>query len=136
MWYSPEALRAQSIALLEVCGQQGIRMIAPDCLFAEAGSAIRRQVYRGLLTKEEGKIAITLISGIQLDCVPVRDLYKQSWEIAGKYNLATLYDAYYLALAELRGCDFWTADERFINSVQGIPYVKHIADFSPDALEI
>jgi predicted nucleic acid-binding protein len=28
------------------------------------------------------------------------------------------YDVHYLALAELLGCELWTADEKFFNSVK------------------
>lgn len=135
MWYSPEPLREQAVALLDECLRLDIRVIAPDCIFAEAGSAIRRKLYRKLIEPDEGKVGIYLLSRAQIDCVSVTDLMSEAWRIAETYNLATLYDAYYMALAELRGCDFWTADERFINSVSGLSYVKNIKDFTPGILE-
>jgi predicted nucleic acid-binding protein len=42
---------------------------------------------------------------------------ERAWEIATAFGFATVYDATYLALAELRGCEFWTADERLFNQV-------------------
>jgi len=133
-WYSPEPDREQPVALLDECFRLDVRTIAPDCIFSEVGSAIRRKVYRGLLEPDEGWVALSLIDTAALDCVPTRELYADAWRIAQTYNLATLYDAYYMALAELRGCDFWTADKRFINSVRGVPYVRHVADFFPGSL--
>ena len=40
---------------------------------------------------------------------------QRAWEIATDFGFATVYDATYLALAELQGCEFWTADERLFN---------------------
>jgi len=38
--------------------------------------------------------------------------------IARKYGLKASYDAYYLALAEQLGAEFWTADRRLSRAVQ------------------
>ena len=44
--------------------------------------------------------------------------------------MPTLYDAAYLAVAEIisrqnrEECEYWTADKRFANSVSGKKYVK------------
>ena len=34
---------------------------------------------------------------------------QRAWEVAVAYSFVTVYDATYLALAELRRCEFWTA---------------------------
>ncbi len=34
-------------------------------------------------------------------------------ELALQFRWRYVYDAFYLALSELLGCDVWTADERF-----------------------
>ncbi|WP_338835555.1 hypothetical protein [Neomoorella thermoacetica] len=54
-----------------------------------------------------------------------------SWDIAAKENLPTLYDAAYLAVAEITAkdsretCEFWTADERLVNTLgERKKYVK------------
>ncbi|MCX6345638.1 MAG: type II toxin-antitoxin system VapC family toxin [Armatimonadetes bacterium] len=138
IWYVPEPWREQTVGLLDECLTHNIRIIAPDCIFAEAASAIRRKVYRGLLEADEGHVAISLLAGFPIDSVDVRTLYNEAWKIAAAHNLPTLYDAYYLALAMLRKCDFWTADERFYNSISsisGLTCVKYIKDYLPGILE-
>ncbi|MCL5102572.1 MAG: type II toxin-antitoxin system VapC family toxin [Armatimonadetes bacterium] len=135
MWYTPEAGRELAVELLHECMQRNIRIIAPDFIYGEAGSAIRRKVYRGSMDEDEGRVSLSLLLDAQIDCANTLDLFDEAWRIACRYNLATLYDAFYLALAELRGCDFWTADKRFINSVSSIPYVKNITDFAPGILK-
>lgn len=134
-WYVFEELRDEAVALLDECDRHDIRLIAPDCVITKAASAIRRKVYRKLITPEEGLVAVSLLIQTRIDCVSVLELVPDAWYVAEKYDLASLYDAYYLALAEGRGCDFWTADERFINSISGVPYVRQIAAFTPGMLE-
>lgn len=134
-WYIPEIWREQAVELFDCCMHSGISIIAPDAIFAEAGSAIRRAVHRGLITPDSGRMAVFLLRSAPIDHFDVRDLFALAWQIAESHGLATLYDAYYLALAEIRGCDFWTADERFVNSVHGLSRVRHIKDFIPDLLD-
>ncbi len=50
---------------------------------------------------------------------------ERAWEIAKQFNFATVYDAVYLALAEFRGCEFWTADQKLYERVKAqLPYVR------------
>lgn len=134
-WFIFEDLREQSIALLDECDALGVRTIAPDHIYAEVSSTFRVLVYRKIISLESGQIALSMLKNAHIERFDTADLLSDAWRIASKYNLSTMYDAYYLALAELRGCDFWTADERFINSVPGLPYVRNIKDFTPGMLE-
>ncbi len=135
MWITPEEGRDQAVALLDDCLRHQTSIVAPDCVFAEVGSVLRRKVYRGIMDGEDGRVAISLLDRFAIDVVPVLSLCARAWQIAADLNLPTLYDAYYMALAEARGCDFWTADQRFLNSVPKQPYVRNIRDFAPGALE-
>ncbi|WP_238473188.1 type II toxin-antitoxin system VapC family toxin [Desulforamulus profundi] len=48
-----------------------------------------------------------------------------AWKISRNFNLPTLYDAAFLAVAETvtlrtgEECEFWTADEKLVNSLNG-----------------
>ena len=133
-WYTAEDFRDKAMALADECFDQGIEMIAPEVFFAEVSSAIRRKVHRKLLLPAEGLLAVGVLSRTEIIPYSLKDLYKGAWRIAETYGLPTLYDAYYLALSEQRGCDFWTADERLVNSVSGLSYIKHIRDFTAGVL--
>ena len=62
-------------------------------------------------------------------------------QIAAGLALVPVYDSTYAALAEARGCDFWTADEKFANAAKQLrrqpngkmaptlPNVRWIGDF-------
>jgi predicted nucleic acid-binding protein len=70
-----------------------------------------------------------------LDRAPVQiathpDLRQKARDIAERFNLPTVYDATYAALAELRGCEFWTADRVFYDMVKAVlPFVKYLPDY-------
>jgi predicted nucleic acid-binding protein len=41
-----------------------------------------------------------------------------------------VYDSTYAALAEIRGCELWTGDERFYNVAQGaLAFVRFIGSY-------
>jgi predicted nucleic acid-binding protein len=134
-WYLFENLKDEALAFLAEAERAKVTIVAPDVVLAEVGSTIRRAVHRGLMASEKGHSALGLLKRAQIRRFDVRDLFDDAWRIAETYRLATLYDAYYLALAEVRGCDLWTADERFINSVQSLPRVRNLADYTEGALE-
>jgi predicted nucleic acid-binding protein len=53
------------------------------------------------------------------------DLHLRAWELASRLGLRTFYDASYLALAEMRNCDLWTANRRLYRTVKGkLDYVR------------
>lgn len=134
-WFIFEEFRDEALALLNECDALGIPTIAPDHVFTEVTSAFRVQVHRGVVSLESATEAVSKLMRAQIVRFDTVDLVQDAWRIAAAFRMATMYDAYYLALSELRGCDYWTADERLINSVPGLPYVRHIRDFVPGMLE-
>ena len=52
-------------------------------------------------------------------------LYERALSLAEQFNRPTVYDTHYVALAEIAGCDFWTADQRLVNALGGkLAFVK------------
>ncbi len=48
------------------------------------------------------------------------------------FNRPTAVEAHYLALAELFGCEWWTADERLFKTVRHeLPWVPWIGNYDP-----
>jgi len=54
----------------------------------------------------------------------------QAMELASRYGI-TVYDASYLALAQVLRCRFVTADERLLGRLKGVPHVLHLKQVSP-----
>jgi len=52
------------------------------------------------------------------------DVYRRAWEIARALGMPTVYDAVYLAVAELREATFWTADESLYRRVSDRGYAR------------
>jgi predicted nucleic acid-binding protein len=58
-----------------------------------------------------------------------RRLLLRSFEIAAQFNLRA-YDCIYVALAERKGLEFWTGDERLYNALHAtFPFVRWIAHY-------
>jgi predicted nucleic acid-binding protein len=66
--------------------------------------------------------------GVEKEIHP--EMVRRAREIARQYRQERIYDALYAALADLRACEFWTADRRFYEAVKkGLPYVNYLADY-------
>ena len=46
-------------------------------------------------------------------------LVDRAWQLAAHFRQPQAYDSFYLALADLLGIPFWTADARLYNSLCG-----------------
>lgn len=56
-------------------------------------------------------------------------MFPLALRLAQEFNRPRAYDTAYLALAELRRCEFWTADERLYNSVRDrLDWVHWVGD--------
>ena len=79
-------------------------------------------------SKEETLAALNVVRNLGFDVEAPSTLFADLIiEFSYKYNL-TSYDASYLALAYMLGINFYTADEKLIDSVKGLTFVKHIKD--------
>jgi predicted nucleic acid-binding protein len=57
-------------------------------------------------------------------------LHRRAFEIAGQFQVKWIYDAFYVALAEIVGCDLWTADAQLHRDVHaGYPNVRLLSEY-------
>ena len=78
------------------------RVIAPSLLCYEITAVLRKKVYRGQLSEAIASAALsTALSLAMVEYVDARTLHPRALEIACQLDLATAYDAHYLALAGL-----------------------------------
>jgi predicted nucleic acid-binding protein len=99
--------------------EEDVERIVPPFFPFEVTSTIRRKCVRKQLTEKEGEEAFKLFATLDFIVVKPRALLREAWDMAKELRLPTLYDTAYLALARLCNCEFWTADEVLINSLQG-----------------
>lgn len=107
--------------------KEDIERIVPSFFPFEVTSTIRCKCVRKQLTAEEAEEAFNTFAALDFVVLKPKALLKEAWDMAKELGLPTLYDIAYLALAKLCNCEFWTADEVLINSLQGkFSWVKWI----------
>lgn len=133
-WVEEEPYSAEASVLLKDWQHRRLRMLAPALFAYEATNAIAKRVKRRQLTLALAKqrLSALLENGPRLEhdtAVNIRAL-----EMMDRFSLPSAYDAHYLALAESRGCECWTADERLWNTVKkDLPWVHWIGQHSAAA---
>lgn len=88
---------------------RGERLVAPQLIDLEVTSAWRRLVAAGGLDEHRAALALADLRSLRVDRVPHLPLVERCWEL--RENL-TIYDAAYVALAEIMGIVLLTADAR------------------------
>jgi predicted nucleic acid-binding protein len=120
-------------ALFDEWATEGRQLIAPAFFEVETDSILRQKVaLRKELTREQAEAAFAKLQTLPIQQMAVLGQRQRAWEVAAAYGFATVYDATYLALAELRRCEFWTADERLYHRVKDtLTFVKWLRNYLP-----
>jgi len=87
----------------------GQSLVAPELIDLEATSVIRRQMLGGHLDARRARLALTDLVELPLRRAPHRALLARCWELRENVSV---YDAAYVALAEILDVVFLTADAR------------------------
>lgn len=83
------------------------------------------------MTAAEAQKAYAILDAAPVVTADMPGVRQRAREIAEQFSQRTVYDATYIALAELRGCEFWTADKLIYDAVKTkLSYVKHLPDYS------
>jgi predicted nucleic acid-binding protein len=123
----PESLQSQARNLITPLLAANVRLVAPAFTWAEVGSVLRKKVRLGLITATEVVGFYDDFCQMPVDYLDSDAIRVKTWEIAEKFSLATLYDAAFLAVAELESAEFWTADQSLLNTLKPCPaYVKKL----------
>jgi predicted nucleic acid-binding protein len=76
------------------------------------------------LTEPEAREGSRILRRQSVRTVHPRGLFDRAWALAVELDSPTTYDAVYLAAAELRRCELWTADERLANAARKLKWVQ------------
>jgi len=119
-WVIGERFTPSALASRQQWIEDDIEMIAPPVFRPEVTSALRLAVYRRDVTPENGRRALN--NALRWPVFLVEDsdgLQRRAYDIATAFARPRAYDAQYLAVAQSEDCEFWTGDERLINSLGG-----------------
>jgi len=129
-----ESHRRQARKLLREFIASGIRLIAPPLFENETESVIQEEVFFGHVSVADADKTLCALdlAGVQIINDPrVKESARQ---IARQFNQRRVYDTTYAALAELRGCEFWTADKAFYDAIKTVlSFAKYLPEYTGDA---
>jgi predicted nucleic acid-binding protein len=101
------------------------RLISPSFAWAEIASVLRKKVRSSLLTADEAQQLYTAFCSFPIEYVDTQNIRLRAWEIAEQYQLLTLYDSVFLAVAEIESAQFWTADQALLRKLIPLPLYIH-----------
>ena len=117
-------------ALWQQWVQQNSQPIAPYLFTFEITAVLRKATHRGLLEVATAEKMLQKALEFDVRMQTFSGIHQRAWELATEFNRPTAYDAHYLALAEMVGCPFWTADRRLFNAVsQKLDWVHFLGNF-------
>jgi predicted nucleic acid-binding protein len=119
-WVLPEPDSAAALALRDRLAGGGAAVYVPDLFWAETANVLWRLTRSGepLLEPVEARELVEALRAAPLSTVAVGPVAGRALEIACETGV-TVYDAAYVAVAELRGARLWTADRRLLRSLAG-----------------
>lgn len=125
-------------ALLEACRQHKMALVAPALFAFEVPAILHRLRLLGQITPAAEETAFKHFMAIQVHLSSHPRIFPLARQLALRFHQSRPHQMSYVALADLHGCDLWTADSRLIATVQGeLPWVRWIGDFvqmdAPDA---
>lgn len=127
-WLLPTDVSKPSEALLQGWLQTGAALVGPPLLYAEVVSVLRNKVHRRLLTPEDGDEALDIFLALGIKAREPAGLHATAYSLATDMRRPQAYDAQYVALARLQGCELWTCDRR-LHAAFGprFPWVRLVA---------
>ncbi len=107
-----------------------IPLLAPPLWVAEVTSGLRHAVWKGLLRDEEAERALFTILRLPVERVSDPRLAPEALTWARRLNQKRAYDAFYVALAEMRQAELWSTDRRLVNALrqQGHPWAHWVGE--------
>jgi predicted nucleic acid-binding protein len=130
-WVLKEPYTDDALALAGEWADTETRPTAPCLLLAEVTNVLHRRTLLGHISPGQAKAFLAGLLDMGIEVRESPQIHLRALELAHQLQMPAVYDAHYLALADILGCDLWTADERFFNLVkERQPRVKWLRQYS------
>ena len=124
-WFVEEEYSREARLLRKAYANNLINIVAPSLLPYEVLNALK---YSGAFGEEELKEIAGALEDFQLTLFNLQSEFAaKSIELAMRKGV-TIYDASYVALAQILGAELYTADEKLIKKME-VDNAKHIIQF-------
>ena len=113
-----EPYAEQPLAIAKEWAARHIRLTAPWALLVEVTNGLHRRTLPEQISLFRVHRLPTAFLGLGIEIRESRQLRLRALELAQESQQLAIYDAHYMALAEILDCDLFTANERFFNSIK------------------
>jgi len=98
---------------------------APALAKYEVTNALWKHERSRELSAEAVTDSVLRLNALPIELVDFGELHLHALQVARWFNQRRAYDSHFVALAQLLGCDLWTADKRLRNAVgHHLPWVR------------
>jgi predicted nucleic acid-binding protein len=130
-WVLPEHDSDLASALYDRIAADKAVMVAPPHMPIEVVNTIRKKARRGEISPADSEDALAAFLALPISLAMPDGLYESALLLATRFDRPTVYDTTYVALAEIAGCEMWTADMRLLNALGNrLPFVKALTTFA------
>lgn len=130
-WAIPEPWSDLTLALAARWGEQGTCLVAPGLILPELANTFYKRVVRQEIDLATAREAMRVVLEFGIEIREEPGVSFRALELAYELKRPTVYDCYYLALAEVYRCEFWTGDQRLHNAVkEKLHWVKWIGTYA------
>ena len=131
-WILNETDSSKALTLLADWNDREIEVYAPSLLVYEVTNALYRRVRKGEIPFDDARRGLTeiIFKVVEFDFPEDPDFNIRAMELGQQFGLPAAYDSHYLALAEHKECELWTADTRLWNSTRGkLAWLRWLGDY-------
>lgn len=114
-----EADSEPAVILWRALAARGHTAVAPALLLFECVSTLRRLVQQQRMQAGAARLALDRLLALPIAFPAPDGLVERAWQLAAHFRQPQAYDSFYLALADLLGVPFWTADRRLYDALRG-----------------
>lgn len=131
-WVFEEKGSENAALFLEEFEQKKIQIIVPEFFYCELASACLNKFLRKLATFGEADERLARVADLPLTTYPDRELADVAFENAVRLNIS-VYDALYLALAEIYVAPLVTADGALLKACRGrFDFIESLEEFAEE----